>query len=62
MDMYNLLIGILLIVFGLIYLIYSKKNSMKELMLYSSQIKINLGLIGLIMVGVFMVIREINKI
>jgi hypothetical protein len=62
MDIFNLLIGILLIIFCCIYLIYSKKPPAKDNILFASQKKINLGLIGLIMVGLFIIYKEISKV
>jgi hypothetical protein len=43
-------------------MIYSKKPPAKDNILFASQIKINLGLIGLIMVGLFIIYKEISKV
>lgn len=66
MNYYNLLLGVSLLILGVGYLFYNlnktKKITKKDGMVYPSQVKMNMAIIGIIILGILMLYRELQKI
>jgi len=65
MNYINLIIGLIFIIFGIIYFSYIFKNEKKlknDGMIQSFRVKKRISMLGLILVGIYMVYKELQKI
>jgi len=66
MDFYNYVFGLGLIILGVAYFIYTfrkkEKITKKDGMVYASQVKKNMAVLGLIALGLMVLFIELKKI
>lgn len=62
MDIKNLILGILLLVFGIILLVYDNNKKDRIGMLKTIYLNLNITRVGMIIIGLYVIFREMNKL
>jgi hypothetical protein len=61
MDIKNLILGILLLVFGIILLVYDNNKKNKIGMLKTIYLNLNITRVGMVIIGLYVIFREMKK-